>query len=61
MIKPPKQYEDNKFYPFYINHMFVEVSGREVKNWLSNDTVIMTRRMYNDILTRLDSLERKVL
>jgi len=31
MIKPPRQYEDNKYYPFYINHVFVELSGREIK------------------------------
>jgi hypothetical protein len=55
------KYEDNLYYPFYICHRHVEVSGREVKAWIRNEPVSLTRSEYDNIMSRLNQLEQMVL
>lgn len=50
-------YEDDLYYPFYINHMFIELRGKDIKAHARNEHVMLTRQQFDDIQFRLARLE----
>jgi hypothetical protein len=57
-IRLAKVYEDHLYYPMVVGHRIVEMSGRDINNYDGNKTMVITKSMWDDLMTRIDQLER---
>ncbi len=53
-----KEYEDHLYYPMVVGHRIVEMSGRAIKEANSNKPIVVTEAMWDDLMSRIDQLER---
>lgn len=53
-------YEDDLYYPFYVNHRFIELRGRDIKAYARNEPAVLTKQQFDDILLRLSQLEEMI-
>jgi hypothetical protein len=60
MIKPEQQYEDDLTYPMVINHRFIEMTGKAIREYDRNQTITINRAMWDDVQERLERLEKLV-
>lgn len=60
-IRQEKKYDDALTYPMVIGHQIKEVDGKTINSWKNNEVVTLTRWQLDDIMSRIEYLEGKLL
>lgn len=56
-----RKYEDHLTYPMVIGHQIKEVEGRVLNSMFKDEIIYLTRSQLNDIMSRIEHLEGKIL
>ena len=59
-IRMSPEYEDHLYYPMVVSHRIVEMSGADIKYGIDNNPIIISKRMWDDVLFRLQYLEGRI-
>lgn len=56
-----RKFEDHLTYPMVIGHQIREVEGRIINSWKHDEIIYLTRSQLDDIMSRIEYLEGKIL